>query len=389
VTNHFRSLRVTSTFLVGAAFLTGLASTWIWMQSNADWRAHQEAAFLSGVTVYNALLNGTSASSGVTLQPLSPADAALAAKGQFGQLSGAPRGARITNVPIRADAAATVMGEALLMVIVSPEITYKLADLPRRDNQTAAETTGTVFRLIASFCSDPLVIARKGGGDWIRIEGASVWGCGVAPPDHRLPAAILGIVMMAGLLTVALNISAEFTQFAEQLRSRRRLGGPTRYAIEGPRELQDIVSAVNSYLEAERDQLESRAAVLSGVSHDLGTPATRLRLRTALIRDETLRRKFDADIDRMTGMIESVLTYTRAEMSVEDPRKLSLKSLVEAVGGARTRAHEPDRQCAEIRAARDGLPRSRRDMGDGSGRGLRVGEFRRRDRSPDRALQAR
>ena len=72
------------------------------------------------------------------------------------------------------------------------------------------------------------------------------------------------------------------------------------------------MSAVNSYLENEREQLSKRAIVLSGVSHDLGTPATRLRLRAALIKERDLCEKLEADIDSMTEMIESVLTYTRA-----------------------------------------------------------------------------
>ena len=122
-----------------------------------------------------------------------------------------------------------------------------------------------------------------------------------------------------------------YDRFARALRGRRRLGGPESYTLDGPAELREIVSAVNSYLEDERDQLSKRAIVLSGVSHDLGTPATRLRLRAALIPDQDLRQKFEADIDRMTGMIESVLTYTRSELNVEEPRQISLTSLVEAL----------------------------------------------------------
>jgi signal transduction histidine kinase len=91
------------------------------------------------------------------------------------------------------------------------------------------------------------------------------------------------------------------------------------------------VDAVNAYRETERKHLAERALVLSGVSHDLGTPATRLKLRAELISDPDLRRKFEADIDQMTGIIESVLTYTRAELSTETARPVSLISLVDAV----------------------------------------------------------
>ncbi|WP_254694326.1 sensor histidine kinase [Sulfitobacter sp. SK012] len=132
-------------------------------------------------------------------------------------------------------------------------------------------------------------------------------------------------------MTVALNLPVSFLSFAGQLRNRRRVGGPARYDPTGLQELQEIIAAVNSYLEIEREQLAGRAAVLSGVSHDLGTPATRLRLRAALIQDADLRQKFETDIDSMTGIIESVLTYTHVEMGAEEPRNLSLTSLLDAI----------------------------------------------------------
>ncbi|WP_254796827.1 sensor histidine kinase [Sulfitobacter albidus] len=142
---------------------------------------------------------------------------------------------------------------------------------------------------------------------------------------------MLAAVGLAVLVTLLMNLAADFTSFADALRNRRRLGGPERYTSPGPRELQQIVTAVNTQLEDERAALARRAAILSGVSHDLGTPATRLRLRAALIEDAELRAKLEADIDSMTGMIESVLTYTRAEMNSEAPRRLSLSALIDAV----------------------------------------------------------
>lgn len=325
------SLRGIGIALVVASFCVGIAGAWSWMRSLDNWRTHQDRAYLAGMVVFSALQNGTAPPDGVTITPLLQADQLLAQSGQFRRLSGAPQAARITNVPISADATNTVTGMQITLMIMSPDLQYKLADLPRREGQTAAETTGSIFRLLASFCSDPEIFAHMGDRAWVQISGADVWGCSVAPFDRRMATA-LGIAIALGiLLTIALNTSGDFTQFADQLRSRRRLGGPTSYDTSGPQELQDIVSAVNGYLEAEREQLAKRAIVLSGVSHDLGTPATRLRLRMALIKDLDLREKLEADIDSMTGMIESVLTYTRAEMSSETPRKLSLNSLIDAI----------------------------------------------------------
>jgi two-component system, OmpR family, osmolarity sensor histidine kinase EnvZ len=331
VNNPLRSLRGVSSLLVIAAFLAGGLAVWLWMQSNGNWRSHRDRAFVAGFTLYGGLQNGTLPASEVRLAPLSAADQGNAMAGEFHQISAAPHAARITIVPILADATTTGTSAPLTLAILSPDLTYRLAALPNRDGQTAAEKTGEVFRLLASYCSTPVMIGQFGDAPWVRIDGASVWNCTVAPADWRLVAVILATVALAALMTLALNLPADFLLFAEQLRNRRRLGGPASYDMPGPRELQDIVAAVNAYLETERAQLESRAAILSGVSHDLGSPATRLRLRAALIEDADLRAKLEADIDSMTGMIESVLTYTRAEMNVETPRKLSLNALIDAV----------------------------------------------------------
>ena len=325
------SLRWIVPCLVIASLLTGAGTMLMWAKSTSNWSAHGADAYNAGVTLYYALQNGTAPPDGVSVMPLPALDQAHANAGSFRQIAGTPAAPRITIVPILPDAANQTTGASLTIAILSPNFTYSLADLPHRDGQTAAETMGELTRKLAVFCRDPFVVARMGEADWAKLDGASVWNCDVAPADRRILAALLGIVGISILMTVALNLPTTFSAFAGQLRNRRRVGGPARYDAQGPQELQEIVAAVNGYLEIERDQLASRAAVLSGVSHDLGTPATRLRLRAALIDDPDLRQKFDADIDSMTGIIESVLTYTHAEMDAEQPRNLSLTSLIDAI----------------------------------------------------------
>jgi two-component system osmolarity sensor histidine kinase EnvZ len=309
----------------------GGGTVWMWEKSTSDWRAHGTASYDAGVTLYYAMQNGTAPPAGMKVSPLHADDQVQATNGSFRQIAGAPPASRITIVPILPDVANQITGASVTMAILSPDIIYGLADLPHRDGQTAAETMGAITRKLATFCSDPFVVARMGEAEWVEIEGNSVWGCAAAPPDRRILAALLAVVATGILMTVALNLPVSFSSFAEQLSNRRRVGGPTRYDPTGPQELQEIITAVNSYLEVEREQLAGRAAVLSGVSHDLGTPATRLRLRAALIQDTDLRQKFETDIDSMTGIIESVLTYTHVEMGAEEPRNLSLTSLLDAI----------------------------------------------------------
>lgn len=328
---RLNDLRSIGSMMVLAALLAGATTVWLWSTSTSNWRAHGSLAYDAGVTLYYAMQNGTAPPEGVQLRVLDEADLEKADRGAFRQIEGAPSAPRITIVPILPDAANLPISTNLTMVIMSPDLKYSLADLPHRDGQTAAETLGAVTRKLATFCSDPFVVAKMGQAPWVAIDGDAVWGCDASPADYRILASLIAVISTAILMTTALNLSLPFASFAKQLRSRRRVGGPARYEPHGPEELQEIISSVNTYLEIEREQLAERAAVLSGVSHDLGTPAARLRLRAALIENPELRTKFEADIDSMTGIIESVLSYTHAEIGAEAPRKLSLTSLLDAI----------------------------------------------------------
>jgi len=331
VIKPLNSIRVLGPLLVLTSLLVGGAAVWLWTNSTAAWWAHRTAADQAGVSLYYALQNGTAPAEGVTIKPLTEEDQTRAMAGSFRQLTDAPAAARVTIVPILPDSANQITAAAVTMAIISPDLTYSLADLPNQVGQTAAETMGAITGKLAAYCSDPIVLVMMGDAPWVRVDGQRVWGCEAAPPDRRIVAALFAIIATAMLMTSALNLPLSFSAFARQLQNRRRVGGPTRYDPQGPQELQDIMTAMNAYLAIEREQLAGRAAVLSGVSHDLGTPATRLRLRAALIQDPTLRQKFETDIDSMTRIIESVLAYTQVEMDAEEPKKLSLTALIDAI----------------------------------------------------------
>jgi signal transduction histidine kinase len=325
------SLRVTGTVLMFAAFTLGALAAWLWMESKARWTQHLDQAFFAGALLHDALRDGTGIPAGFAMTPLNQDAQALADNGDFERLPDIPRPALVTNVSILGNPNDRLSLGALTIAIVSADLRYPLASLPSRDSDAPWEVLGLLSRTLATYCSEPVVFAHLTDRPWVRIEGPGVWDCAAAPADLRLPAALLAAAALGILSTLVLNTSARFTEFADTLRSRRRLGGPDTYEIDGPEELSEIVDAVNAHLEIEREQLAKRAIVLSGVSHDLGTPATRLRLRAALIPDPELRKKLETDIDSMTGIIESVLTYTRAELNAEEPRRISLTSLLDSI----------------------------------------------------------
>ncbi len=325
-----QSLRFIGVSLVVLAFLSGAAAIGLWTVSNHAWNNHITAARHAGKTLFDALAHNADLPTEVTATALPQADLPKAMAGQFERLSNMPRPALVTNFSVSLDPNA-LSGAQIKFAIVSPDLRYPISELALRDSRAARDTVGEVIALLANYCSPAIVLALAPGKDWTRFEAPSLWHCPANPKDYRLLAVLFACASLAILAGAILNIAQHFSQFAGKLGSQRRLGTAEAFEPTGTTELKEIISAFNAYRENERHHLAERALVLSGVSHDLGTPATRLRLRAALIEDPELRGKFEADIDQMTGIIESVLTYTRAELSTEAPRQMSLRSLVEAV----------------------------------------------------------
>jgi signal transduction histidine kinase len=76
-------------------------------------------------------------------------------------------------------------------------------------------------------------------------------------------------------------------------------------------ELRTLVSAFERLQTRLAQLLRGRMALLGGISHDLRTFATRLRLRTDLIPDETQRLRAEKDIADMIKLLDDALLATR------------------------------------------------------------------------------
>ena len=77
-------------------------------------------------------------------------------------------------------------------------------------------------------------------------------------------------------------------------------------------------------------QIQQRTDMLSGVSHDLRTPLTRMKLQLAMLNSNTEINELNSDVAAMEGMIEGYLNFARGE-GAEERQMVDAGSLLEEV----------------------------------------------------------
>tara|TARA_B100000686_G_scaffold328018_1_gene387529 strand:- start:231 stop:1547 length:1317 start_codon:yes stop_codon:yes gene_type:complete len=73
--------------------------------------------------------------------------------------------------------------------------------------------------------------------------------------------------------------------------------------------------------------LNQRSEMLSGISHDLRTPLTRLKLQLALLKQQDLAKKMSDDIEEMERMLNEYLEFSRNQKN-EDTETVNINDLI-------------------------------------------------------------
>ena len=76
--------------------------------------------------------------------------------------------------------------------------------------------------------------------------------------------------------------------------------------------------------------LNQRSEMLSGISHDLRTPLTRLKLQLSFMKDEELSKKMSLDIDEMEKMLNEYLQFTSSSY-LEKDETFNISELIENI----------------------------------------------------------
>lgn len=90
---------------------------------------------------------------------------------------------------------------------------------------------------------------------------------------------------------------------------------PERLAFEGSSEVVDLTRAFNSMASGIKQLEDDRALLMAGISHDLRTPLTRIRLATEMLDDKEsfFKEGIEQDIDDMNEIIDQFITYIKLD----------------------------------------------------------------------------
>ena len=81
----------------------------------------------------------------------------------------------------------------------------------------------------------------------------------------------------------------------------------------GAYEIRQTSQAFNQMRTRIKRFLKQRTDMLAGVSHDLRTPLTRMKLQVSLIQDKKAKSELELDINEMTAMLDSYVSFVKTE----------------------------------------------------------------------------
>lgn len=168
----------------------------------------------------------------------------------------------------------------------------------------------------------------------------------VVSPQRRLfsSTSYIFLMWMAGSSIILLVIAVLFMR--NQIRPIRRLAiaaerfGKGRdvpfFKAEGAREVRQAATAFIEMRERINRQIQQRTAMLAGVSHDLRTPLTRMKLQMEMLGDSEDIREMKSDIVDMERMIAAYLDFARGE-GEEEPVRVDCSDILSRVVAAACR----------------------------------------------------
>ena len=158
------------------------------------------------------------------------------------------------------------------------------------------------------------------------------------------------VLWMVGTSMILFGVAVIFMR--NQVRPIRRLAAAAdafgkgrdapRFKPEGATEVRQAASAFISMRDRIQRQITQRTEMLAGVSHDLRTPLTRMKLQLEMAEDSDDTEDLKRDIVEMEHMLEGYLAFARGEGD-ELPKPTNISSMLsDIVTSAQRKGAEVD-----------------------------------------------
>lgn len=155
------------------------------------------------------------------------------------------------------------------------------------------------------------------------------------------------LVIMIGFGAILMAVA--FIYLRNQLRPVSRLAdaatafGRGRTIPYSPSGAVEVRAAGHAFLDMRariERQMEQRTMMLSGVSHDLRTPLTRLKLGLSML-DEDEAKPLQRDVNEMEALVDSFLEFSKGALEGADPSPVDPVELIEGIVGDAQRSGQP------------------------------------------------
>ena len=173
----------------------------------------------------------------------------------------------------------------------------------------------------------------------------------VSANDERLISSTtkIFIMWMIGTSLILFGVATIFMR--NQVSPLRRLASAAEnfgrgrdtpnFSPSGATEVRQAASAFMSMRDRIQRQMQQRTEMLAGVSHDLRTPLTRMKLQLAMLDKSNEIDELTSDVEAMETMIEGYLNFARGEGS-EEVNPIEAKALLQEI------IHEARRNSIQI-----------------------------------------
>ena len=214
-------------------------------------------------------------------------------------------------------------------------------DAPLADNRPFIDLSGdTIISTLRARLPDLVAVDLTDENRVVNLRFDSRFGPVQAQLSRRRMSAANPhqLIVLMIFASVLLTVIAYFF-LRRQLRPITKLAeaaeefGKGRTVDYRPRGAQEVRAAGRAFLDMRgriERQIEQRTLMLSGVSHDLRTPLTRLRLALSLMPEDPEVAALQSDVAQMERMVDEFLAFVRGD-AMEGSEKTDAVALVQGV----------------------------------------------------------